>query len=205
MPPKPQQPSLQSPSHPTAQIPVSCSSLPSPSQFAPATMHPASTTTSPTPTVSILPTTAIHNGSTPLPESTLHSPSCTTTRRRNRPPPIPHNALQPGQTRYWTPSEHKRYVQAIVIYGEKDFRSIASYVGTRTATQCRTHQQKCFKRLMRKAMRDERARLASSSSSPSVDENKTEKEIHSVPASCGLSLLSVVCEEIQDAHEHGER
>lgn len=59
----------------------------------------------------------------------------------------------PGQSRYWTPDEHKLFLEALNKYGHKDLRSISAYVGTRNMTQVRTHSQKYFMRLMREAKR----------------------------------------------------
>lgn len=59
----------------------------------------------------------------------------------------------PGQSRYWTPDEHKLFLEALNKYGHKDLRSIAAFVGTRNMTQVRTHSQKYFMRLMREAKR----------------------------------------------------
>lgn len=59
----------------------------------------------------------------------------------------------PGQSRYWTPEEHKLFLEALRKFGHKDLRNISAYVGTRNMTQCRTHSQKYFMRLMREAKR----------------------------------------------------
>lgn len=59
----------------------------------------------------------------------------------------------PGQSRYWTPEEHKLFLEALRRFGHKDLRSISAYVGTRNMTQVRTHSQKYFMRLMREAKR----------------------------------------------------
>lgn len=59
----------------------------------------------------------------------------------------------PGQSRYWTPEEHKLFLEALNKYGYKDLKSISAWVGTRNMTQVRTHSQKYFMRLMREAKR----------------------------------------------------
>lgn len=66
----------------------------------------------------------------------------------------------PGQSRYWTPEEHKLFLEALNKYGHKDLRSISAYVGTRNMTQVRTHSQKYFMRLMREAKRQNPAAKA---------------------------------------------
>jgi len=50
------------------------------------------------------------------------------------------------QPRYWTPEEHRLFMEAVQRYGWKDVKSIAAHVGTRTPTQVRTHAQKLFLR-----------------------------------------------------------
>lgn len=55
------------------------------------------------------------------------------------------------QSRYWTPDEHKRFIEALHKYGPKDVRAIANFVGSRNATQVRTHAQKYFLRIARES------------------------------------------------------
>lgn len=103
----------------------------------------------------------------------------------------------PGTSRYWTPSEHKLFVEALLKFGPKDLKSISGYVGTRNMIQCRTHEQKCFMRLMREAQRDTMIRngqLSDVGSDTRVV--KLQKDVYSVPASCGISLLCAVTEEM---------
>ncbi|OSX68578.1 hypothetical protein BU14_2550s0001, partial [Porphyra umbilicalis] len=54
-----------------------------------------------------------------------------------------------GQSRYWTSEEHQRFLDAMERFGPKDVRAIATYVGSRNATQVRTHSQKYTLRLQR--------------------------------------------------------
>jgi SHAQKYF class myb-like DNA-binding protein len=54
-----------------------------------------------------------------------------------------------GQTRYWTDAEHQRFLDALQTIGPKDVKAIAQYVGSRSATQVRTHAQKYFIKLAR--------------------------------------------------------
>lgn len=106
----------------------------------------------------------------------------------------------PGQTRYWTPGEHRRFLEAIKRFGHKDLRAISAYVGTRNVTQVRTHTQKFFMRLLREAKRhrDEveqattiLAQVSNGGNGPTV----TETVIRSVPEECGVALLSLVAQE----------
>lgn len=80
----------------------------------------------------------------------------------------------PGTSRYWTPSEHKLFVQALLKYGPKDLKSIAKFVGTRNMIQCRTHEQKCFMRLMREAQRETELRAAAQAAAEAHDEGEDE-------------------------------
>lgn len=54
-----------------------------------------------------------------------------------------------AQTRYWTDAEHQRFLDALQAHGPKDVKAIAQQVGTRSATQVRTHAQKYFIKLAR--------------------------------------------------------
>mmetsp|Transcript_11911 Transcript_11911/g.29841 ORF Transcript_11911/g.29841 Transcript_11911/m.29841 type:complete len:425 (-) Transcript_11911:71-1345(-) len=54
-----------------------------------------------------------------------------------------------SQSRYWTEMEHTRFLEALQIVGPKDVKGIAQIVGTRNATQARTHAQKYFLKLAR--------------------------------------------------------
>jgi len=66
------------------------------------------------------------------------------------------------QSRYWTAEEHQRFLEAIRKFGDKDVKAIASYVGSRNATQVRTHGQKYYLRLDReKRKKDEETRSES--------------------------------------------
>jgi len=53
------------------------------------------------------------------------------------------------QTRYWSVQEHQRFLEALRIHGKKNLKAIAGYVGTRSATQVKTHAQKYFQKLAR--------------------------------------------------------
>lgn len=50
-------------------------------------------------------------------------------------------------TRYWQPDEHQRFLTGLKMYGHKDIKSIARFVGTRNSTQVRTHAQKYFMKI----------------------------------------------------------
>lgn len=38
-------------------------------------------------------------------------------------------------TRYWLPEEHQRFLTGLKMYGHKDIKSIARFVGSRSSTQ----------------------------------------------------------------------
>jgi hypothetical protein len=42
---------------------------------------------------------------------------------------------QEWKSRYWTAQEHQRFLDALKVHGQKDFKSIAAFVGSRSATQ----------------------------------------------------------------------
>lgn len=100
----------------------------------------------------------------------------------------------PGESRYWTPSEHKLFVEALLRFGPKDLKNIAAYVGTRNMIQCRTHEQKCFMRLMREAQKETAKR-----GDADLSRTKQPKDVYSVSPSCGITLLCVVSEEMSRA------
>lgn len=72
-------------------------------------------------------------------------------------PALPvHLQQQPVGTMYWTPDEHARFEQAMTLYGQArdgkpNFKAIASYVGTRTPVQVRSHLQKVQKKARKDA------------------------------------------------------
>eukprot|EP01133_Synstelium_polycarpum_P014512 gene14512-17129_t len=63
------------------------------------------------------------------------------------------HAEKKKQSRYWTPDEHNRFLEALTKYGHKDVKAISNFVGTRNATQVRTHAQKYFLRIDRERQR----------------------------------------------------
>lgn len=54
-----------------------------------------------------------------------------------------------GSSRYWTADEHSRFLEGLKLFGQKDIKSISRHVGTRSATQVRTHAQKYYLRIER--------------------------------------------------------
>jgi SHAQKYF class myb-like DNA-binding protein len=68
---------------------------------------------------------------------------------RNKEPP-----KKKSQSRYWTPEEHQMFLDGLDQYGPKDVKAISACVGSRNATQVRTHAQKYFLRLLREKERE---------------------------------------------------
>ncbi|KAJ8906250.1 hypothetical protein NDN08_002743 [Rhodosorus marinus] len=56
-----------------------------------------------------------------------------------------------SSSRYWTSEEHQRFLEGLAMYGHRDVKAISKHVGTRNATQVRTHAQKYYLRLSRQA------------------------------------------------------
>ncbi|QDZ24969.1 putative Myb transcription factor [Chloropicon primus] len=52
------------------------------------------------------------------------------------------------QRERWTPEEHKRFLEALQIFG-RQWRKIEEYIGTKTAVQIRSHAQKFFTKIER--------------------------------------------------------
>ena len=124
----------------------------------------------------------------------------------------------PGQSRYWTPEEHKLFLEALTKYGHKDLRNISNFVGTRNMTQVRTHSQKYFMRLMREAKRQNPAASVKPNNETEISQETVQKEVtpapietntkpvekenekesndkYSVPNTCGMTLLCLVGED----------
>lgn len=125
-----------------------------------------------------------------------------------------------GQSRYWTPEEHRLFLEALRKFGHKDLRSISAHVGTRNMTQVRTHSQKYFMRLMREAKRQNpSSKCVEGTPEKTVDANVVgssatedahqgqheqqpmnvtpaeENDKYSVPKTCGMTLLCLVGED----------
>lgn len=60
-----------------------------------------------------------------------------------------------GSSRYWTPDEHARFLEGLELFGQKDIKAISRHVGTRSATQVRTHAQKYYLRIERERAKAE--------------------------------------------------
>jgi SHAQKYF class myb-like DNA-binding protein len=80
-----------------------------------------------------------------------------------------------SQRRYWTDQEHERFLDAIQNFGHKNVKAISAYVGTRSATQVRTHAQKYFLKAARENKAREKA-TAMIQVDSSVTNNATESE-----------------------------
>lgn len=103
----------------------------------------------------------------------------------------------PGESRYWTPKEHKLFMIALQRHGCKDLKSISTFVGTRNTTQCRTHQQKCFMRLMKEAIRFTKVTSGEDLDAYSdTGAPKIQKDVYSVPQACGIALIASLAEEV---------
>lgn len=91
-------------------------------------------------------------------------------------------AEKKASSRYWTNDEHKKFLEGLDLFGQKDIKSIARHVGTRSATQVRTHAQKYYLRLQREKMK--RDKLEEERIKAQADLNKTCNQnapVHLVP------------------------
>lgn len=61
----------------------------------------------------------------------------------------PSDDQKKASSRYWTAEEHARFLEGLNLFGSKDIKSISRHVGTRSATQVRTHAQKYYLRVER--------------------------------------------------------
>jgi SHAQKYF class myb-like DNA-binding protein len=80
----------------------------------------------------IMPTTMLDNNKSKVEADVLHDGGVDDNVRTGR----------------WTKQEHSKFMEAYKMFG-KDWRKVASYVGTRNNVQVRTHAQKSFKKLMK--------------------------------------------------------
>lgn len=76
---------------------------------------------------------------------------------------------QESQSRYWTGEEHLKFLEAIESFGPKDVKAIATFVGSRSATQVRTHAQKYFMKLAREKSSGNDAECGGHSSSEATE------------------------------------
>jgi len=68
---------------------------------------------------------------------------------------------QEKQSRYWTQEEHQKFLIAIEMYGKKDLKNIAKYVGSRSIAQVRTHAQKYFAKIDKELKKQREQQLES--------------------------------------------
>ena len=99
-----------------------------------------------------------------------------------------------ASSRYWTADEHNRFLEGLRLFGQKDIKSISRHVGTRSATQVRTHAQKYYLRIERERQKAEQegrvsdptsdnrlgkaSRNANPTSSPTNIQNKRSNSKH---------------------------
>lgn len=63
------------------------------------------------------------------------------------------------KSRYWTQSEHSKFLEALERFGPKDVKAISNFVGTRSMTQVRTHAQKYFARIEKELRKQRQEQL----------------------------------------------
>lgn len=89
--------------------------------------------------------------------------------------PQQHEEQKKASSRYWTADEHSRFLEGLEMYGQKDIKAISRHVGTRSATQVRTHAQKYYLRIER-----ERAKAEQEGKPPSVVHGSNTNNDHKV-------------------------
>ena len=94
----------------------------------------------------------------------------------------------------WTDEEHQRFLEAIKIYG-RNWKLVQKVVGTRSATQARSHAQKYFAKLEK----NESAKLPAEKTNGSGDDHSGVKTQSSTPIS---SPVSRPCLENTSTIEH---
>eukprot|EP00871_Galdieria_phlegrea_P004715 jgi/Galph1/5244/GphlegSOOS_G3825.1 len=165
------------------------------------------------PTVQGYQTMSKNEENTPKQSNMLQYDSEQYTENRRKAKGKPNNG---SQSRYWSPEEHRLFLEALAEFGHKDLRAISTYVGTRSMVQCRTHLQKYFMKLAREAKRNtskqqttgwsslsispltQESNNTSPSAYPSEEADRNEK---TVPDLCGVHLLSVVANETHGSFE----
>ncbi|KAG7375962.1 hypothetical protein PHYPSEUDO_014781 [Phytophthora pseudosyringae] len=93
-------------------------------------------------------------------------------RSRRRDPPTERCRL------LWKVEEHDRFLEALELYPSGPWKSIADYIGTRTARQTMTHAQKYRQKIERRKLKERRysidSAVAESSSEDGPKSNTTE-------------------------------
>lgn len=104
--------------------------------------------------------------------------------------PQPPEEQKKASSRYWTADEHTRFLEGLEMYGQKDIKAISRHVGTRSATQVRTHAQKYYLRIER-----ERAKAEQEGKPPPVvpgsNMNHDHKVVNGKHSSSGTSSLLI--------------
>ncbi|KDO27988.1 hypothetical protein SPRG_07266 [Saprolegnia parasitica CBS 223.65] len=111
----------------------------------------------------------------------------------------------------WTRDEHRRYLRAIQLYPQGPWKSVADYIGTRTARQTQTHAQKHREKLSRRrrgllrkrATSDEWLDEYGSSPSPQLDPAVTRRSPN-VPNTAEPEFRVAMIPPIAVAHTHVE-
>jgi len=98
-------------------------------------------------------------------------------------------------SRYWSEDEHQKFLEAVEKFGIKNSKSIAEHVGSRTATQVRTHAQKYYKKRSKersdtdvdqKPSKSTISNLRTSSKSENVDSSKNPDALESDSSSTSV-------------------
>lgn len=89
------------------------------------------------------------------PSASHRRPSPSLSSNHTASAPAPPEEQKKTSSRYWTAEEHARFLEGLQLFGQKDIKGISRHVGTRSATQVRTHAQKYYLRIERERQKAE--------------------------------------------------
>jgi SHAQKYF class myb-like DNA-binding protein len=98
----------------------------------------------------------------------------------------------PKKIQYWSEEEHAKFLEALEIFGSKNVKEIAKFLGTRTPAQVRSHAQKYFLKLKKQGKLKTKK----------FDQNKQKKRTQHESDESDESDDAYDADENGDANEH---
>uniref|UniRef100_A0A7S4NE03 HTH myb-type domain-containing protein n=1 Tax=Guillardia theta TaxID=55529 RepID=A0A7S4NE03_GUITH len=95
---------------------------------------------------------------------------------------------QEWKSRYWTAQEHQRFLDGLKVHGQRNFKAIATLVGTRTSTQVKTHAQKYFQKVSRQIGTDNASSSGAEASNSTASNNESSGTSYSTSFRAGRPL-----------------